>query len=386
MLRRVEVGGGRVTSRRKLGSVAAVVLAQALLVAAAAFVIAWSGVYNVAATAGHWNITRWFVHFAMRRSVAFHAPEMIPPKLDNPILIMRGAAHFRSECQSCHGAPSGGSSAIATAMTPPPPRLDDAVRVFSPSQLHWIVKHGIKMTAMPAWPAPERDDEIWSMVAFLTALPTMTPEQYRHLAGNDLDGRSPFATEKSPDALRASRVAATCGSCHGVDGQGRDGAFPKIAGLDFNYIVQSLREFRTGTRKSGFMQPVAARMSDADFLDAATYFAGQERQSNMREESSAQLVREGQRIAEPAASARGSPACLGCHLPDHEKRNPQVPSLASQNPEYLAEQLHLYRSGIRSGTPNARTMARYARELSDDDIKAVANYLGALSSPSRHDH
>lgn len=41
-----------------------------------------------------------------------------------------------------------------------------------------IIKHGIKMSAMPAWGKTHDDATIWTIVAFLQQLPTLTPEQY----------------------------------------------------------------------------------------------------------------------------------------------------------------------------------------------------------------
>src|SRR5690606_29239766 len=71
---------------------------------------------------------------------------------------------------------------IVKQMTPQPPPLPSRVLERRPEQLFWIVKHGIKYTAMPGWVALERDDEVWSMVAFLLQLPKLGPERYRQLA------------------------------------------------------------------------------------------------------------------------------------------------------------------------------------------------------------
>ena len=35
---------------------------------------------------------------------------------------------------------------------------------------------------MPAWVTQDRDDEVWAQVAFLRALPDLTPERYAELA------------------------------------------------------------------------------------------------------------------------------------------------------------------------------------------------------------
>ena len=67
-------------------------------------------------------------------------------------------------------------------MVPAPPVLADVVDDWNSRELFWIVKHGIKYTAMPAWSTQRRDDEVWAMVAFLQQLPRMEAPHYRELA------------------------------------------------------------------------------------------------------------------------------------------------------------------------------------------------------------
>jgi cytochrome c553 len=214
-------------------------------------------------------LAEWFLHFVMQRSVAHYAPELRVPNLDDPLLIQRGALHYASGCAACHGAPGQLASPIAQRITPVPPGLYSAARDFDPSQLFWIVRNGVKMTAMPAWPAPDRSDEIWAMVAFLKHLPELNTQAYAALV----------ATQPAASWLPASVSAgaafdpAACSSCHGVDGRGRNGLFPPIAGQGESQLEQALRDYRDGGRASGFMQPVAAQLSDTQVVAAARYYA-----------------------------------------------------------------------------------------------------------------
>ena len=59
---------------------------------------AWSGLFNVGASTGHWAITDWFLHYAMRQSVETHSGGIAAPPLDDPALIDRGAGHYASGC------------------------------------------------------------------------------------------------------------------------------------------------------------------------------------------------------------------------------------------------------------------------------------------------
>jgi cytochrome c553 len=255
--------------RIKFGAL--VLLGAGTLAAIGGGLFAWSGLFDVAATTGHsWPVAL-LLHYTMERSVALHAPQLTPPNLDDPTLILRGATHFASGCAPCHGAPGELASPIAQAMTPTPPGLYSAGRDFTPSQLFWIVKHGVKMTAMPAWPAQQRDDEIWAMVAFVRHLPDYNTEAFAKLSG--WNGGADFLAGVPAAAQGGAFTPVECARCHGADGDGRDGASPRIAGLAITDMVKALQDYRDGSRASGFMQPVAAALTDAEIMQAASYYA-----------------------------------------------------------------------------------------------------------------
>jgi cytochrome c553 len=259
---------GAVTSRR-LWFAAAILGSAAVLVGIAGSLFIWFGFFDVSASSGHSPPVEWLLHFAMERSVAFYAPERAVPDLDDPHVVLRGALHYASGCAPCHAAPGELASPIARRMTPVPPGLYSAARDFDPSQLFWIVQNGLKMTAMPAWPAPGRDDEIWAMVAFLEQLPRLKTPDYLTLVGEPGASWLPAP----PTAVEGAFDVAACSRCHGADGRGRDGAFASIAGLGEADIEAALRGYRDGSKPSGFMQPIAAQLSDAQIVAAAQHYA-----------------------------------------------------------------------------------------------------------------
>jgi cytochrome c553 len=231
----------------------------------------WAGLFNVAATSKHsWPATL-LLHYAMERSVAFHAPKLDSPNLDDPPLVVRGATHYASGCAPCHGAPGELASPIAQQMTPTPPALYSAGRDYTPSQLFWIIQNGVKMTAMPAWPAQERNDEIWAMVAFVKHLPDFNTESFAKISG--WIGEADLLYETAPVASGGAFNPIPCGRCHGADGRGRNGASPNISGLSVARFAQAMKDYRDGSKPSGFMQPVAAALSDEQIEQAARYFA-----------------------------------------------------------------------------------------------------------------
>ncbi|MCE1161399.1 MAG: cytochrome c [Thiomonas sp.] len=65
-----------------------------------------------------------------------------------------------------------------------------------------------------------------------------------------------------------------CFACHGVDGHAILPTYPNLAGQNKDYLVQTLREFRDGTRPNPVMGPMAKPLSNSDIDQVAMYFAG----------------------------------------------------------------------------------------------------------------
>ena len=147
----------------------------------AGLVVMFSGIVDVGATNRHNALTRFVLHTTMENSVRHHAKGIKVPPLDNPDMVMVGFRHYREMCVGCHLAPGKTTSEIRQGLTPEPPKLKEEVEDWKPNELFWVIKNGVKMTAMPAWGPTHSDDKIWAMVAFLEKLPDMTAAQYREM-------------------------------------------------------------------------------------------------------------------------------------------------------------------------------------------------------------
>jgi cytochrome c oxidase subunit 1 len=347
---------------------AGALISAVIVFMAGAIFVAWLGLYDVAATAGHTKAFAWFLHFTMRNSVKAHAPNPAAPSLDDPRLIAQGQSYAELRCAPCHGSPGRSADVSAIKMLPEPPNVTTLAREFTTDQLHWIIKHGVKMSAMPAWPTQQRDDEIWPLVAYLDRV-GKSPDDFQGLA------QQPEGDDRA--GLGGGVTINTCFACHGADGNGRGGDFPKLAGLSENYIRASLEDYRSGTRQSGYMQPFAAHLSDAEIKTFAAHFGSLDRQSDTPSHADPGLLQHGARIADPAQNTRPVAACMACHTTDHPKRFSAIPDLAGQSAQYISAQLKLFRSGVRGATANSQIMGRIARGLSDADIGAVAAYFAA---------
>jgi cytochrome c553 len=352
--------------------------------ATGAVLFAWTGLYNVAASEGHWPVTRWFLEFAMRRSVATHALGVEPPPPFTEAMFRRGLGHFTTACAPCHGAPGEPRNEVVRNMVPPPPDLATHTQHWRQEQLFWIVKHGLKYTGMPSWPAQQRDDEVWAMVAFLERLPKLTPQDYEPLARGAAppvppEPMWPFGRLDEP----ARSALATCARCHGPAGEGdAAGAFPRLAGQSRAYLLESLRSYATGRRPSGIMQPVAVELRSETMLELARYFASIDPGTFPSRPAPVQpdqkRIGAGARIARAGVPERAVPACHSCHDPQATASNPLYPSLAGQPAEYLLIQLQLWQRGVRGGGVAAEIMARLADGLRPAEMEAVAAYFASL--------
>lgn len=168
-------------SRAMRFAVGAVVVMGVAVTAAAAFIN--SGVYDIAATTPHYDSTYKVVRRLMEQSIKRRAVEVkVPADLDNPEKIHAGFKNFNAMCVACHVAPGAPPSEISKGLYPAPPNLAEAATAWKPAELYVIIKNGIKMSGMPAWEQSHSGDEIWALVAFLNALPAMTPDEYREAA------------------------------------------------------------------------------------------------------------------------------------------------------------------------------------------------------------
>ena len=177
-----------------------VLLALLVIALIAGAAIMFSGVVNVAATNPHNPITAFVLSTAMDNSVRHHAKGIKAPPLDDPRMVMDGFRNYREMCVGCHLAPGVATTEIRKGLMPEPPKLQDEVEEWSPAELFWIIKNGVKMTGMPAWGPTHSDQKIWAMVAFLEKLPHMKAEQYKEMdkmAGPDEDHHHGDETDHS---------------------------------------------------------------------------------------------------------------------------------------------------------------------------------------------
>lgn len=147
----------------------------------AAVGIVYSGVVSVAATEPHSGITQWLFSTAMHQSVERHARSVTQPAFDTAAKAKQGAPLYQEMCEGCHGAPGRDRGQVGKGLTPKPPDLSESAAHWETKELYWIIKHGVKMTGMPAWGGSHSEDELWALAAFVKTLPKIGAEEYRRM-------------------------------------------------------------------------------------------------------------------------------------------------------------------------------------------------------------
>ena len=334
----------------RLRIVLATLIAAGALGGVAGLAVVFLGLYNTSAQQEHWPITGWALHTTFENSVALRAPPLsrVPADLDDLALIELGARHYDSACRMCHASPGRIADATIASMAPRPPQIEEAVAPWNAAEMHWIVHEGVKMSGMPAWPAAGREDEVWAVVAFLTAVQ-----------------RGMSVTEYA--GLTAPTEQGYCAGCHGAEGTRHA---PRLDILTADYIEMSIDAYRTGQRASGIMQHAVGQIDPADDARVARALAALPSPARL---VPATPTEAGEAIAQ--LGTRGVPACLSCHGP--QNTNPLIPRLDGQHRDYLVRQLILWREGARGGGNRAVLMHAAAEGLSDAQIEDLAAYFAA---------
>lgn len=157
----------------------------------------------------------------------------------------------------------------------------------------------------------------------------------------------------------------SCAHCHGTDGNSTSSAYPSLAGQTREYLYRQIKAFKEGQRKNSMMSPAVVVLSDADMLELAEYFSGQTLARSTAKTDPA-MIEQGKKVATEAQ-------CVACHQPNFKGLN-EFPRLSRQKYPYLLKQLKDFRDGSRASD----VMAPAVKNLTDEQINALAQYLTSL--------
>lgn len=179
-----------------------------------------------------------------------------------------------------------------------------------------------------------------------------------------------------PDLEQAkAKVEAVCVSCHTIDGNSMAPIYPILAGQHVEYLQKQLHDFKSGKRIDNIMRPWALTLTEQDIVNVSAYYSSQTLKK--RTASNQELVNAGAKIYRGGILAKNVPACMACHGPTGAGIAAQYPQLESQHATYTEAQLQSFKNGNRKNDP-VSMMQEIAAKLSDDEIKAVAEYMSGL--------
>lgn len=181
----------------------------------------------------------------------------------------------------------------------------------------------------------------------------------------------------SPASLQAK--IAVCLGCHNIIGY--QASFPEvhkvpmIAGQSAGYIEAALTAYKGGERKHPTMRGIATALSEQDIKDIAGYY------SKLGQEGGSKLADKPSREPSPQVAALlQKAACVSCHGANFARPiAPNYPKIAGQHGDYLFVALKAYKADSNAPTGrNNAIMGGIAKQFSNPELKAIANYLASL--------
>jgi cytochrome c553 len=171
----------------------------------------------------------------------------------------------------------------------------------------------------------------------------------------------------------ATRNITACMSCHGAAGNSTIAQNPRLAGQGATYLIKELNNFKTADRNNPIMSPLAKLLTDDDIKNLAAYLTVQAPKSDAAKNAATLSL--GKQIYRGGIAEKSVPACAACHGPNGAGIPAQYPRLAGQHQDYTAAELTNFRAGTRN---NSAPMTTIAARLSDNEIKAVSDYIAGL--------
>ncbi|CAH1043907.1 c-type cytochrome [Halomonas sp. TD01] len=212
------------------------------------------------------------------------------------------------------------------------------------------------------------------------------------LMGASLVGASAFAATafaETGDAERGQAAAATCIACHQANGSGMNipggESWPRLAGLNADYIIKQLHDFKEGRRQNATMMPFANMLNDQQIVDVAAYYSEMPITLGQGgDDADEALLTRGEQLAERGDWDAYIVSCKSCHGPGGKGVGEEFPGIASQHAGYISNQLHAWQNDERSNDPQ-HLMGAIAKRMSDEDIQAVSAWYATQDVSAQTD-
>jgi mono/diheme cytochrome c family protein len=160
------------------------IIVTLVVLAAIAFFTVHMGLMDIRADATPSNFETWFAGGGMDNSAERHAPQVKNPLQPTEADLHDGMVIYTMNCAQCHGDPKTPKSPLGTHEYPRAPQFLDEPADMPQNQNFYIIKHGIKLTAMPGWENTLNDQQIWKVVSFLANMEKLPPAVEQDWKGN----------------------------------------------------------------------------------------------------------------------------------------------------------------------------------------------------------
>ncbi len=171
----------------------------------------------------------------------------------------------------------------------------------------------------------------------------------------------------------AARGLPACVSCHGAGGNSTIAANPKLAGQHEGYLYKQLVNFTGADRSQPVMTIYAKMLSDEEKHNVAAWLSTQAQKPGAAKNKD--TVELGKKIYRGGIAEKNVPACASCHGAGGAGIPVQYPRIGGQHQDYTVAQLALFKAKGRKNSPE---MATIASRMSDEEMKAVADYVAGL--------
>ncbi len=178
------------------------------------------------------------------------------------------------------------------------------------------------------------------------------------------------------DAERGEAASATCVACHQANGGGMNisggESWPRLAGLNSNYIAKQLHDFKAGDRQNATMVTFANMLDDQQIADVAAYYSQLPATPGQGGDNADEaLLARGEQLAERGDWNAYIVSCKSCHGPGGQGVGETFPGIAGQHAGYISAQLNAWKSDTRGNDPQ-NLMGAIAKRMSEEDIQAVS--------------
>jgi len=169
-----------------------------------------------------------------------------------------------------------------------------------------------------------------------------------------------------------ARGLPACVSCHGAGGNSTIAVNPRLAGQHEGYLYKQLVNFTTADRQQPVMTTYAKMLTDEEKHNVAAWLVTQAPKPGAAKNKD--TIELGKKIYRGGIAEKNVPACASCHGATGGGIPVQYPRLSGQHQDYTVAQLGLFKAGTRKSAE----MATIAKRMSDEEMKAVADYVAGL--------